>query len=258
MSTLPLSGKRVLVTRAVQQAGKLSEGLRAVGAEPVEVPVLEIQPPVSYGPLDQALCQLDRYDWLIVTSANTVRSLVERTAELGLRIEPPLALKVAAIGDATAAAVRKAGYSVTLVPESYVAESLLKGLTSLVSGRRVLLARAAIARDVIPDVLRLAGAEVDVVDAYQNVLPKDAPEKLRSALEAGIDVATFTSSSSATHLAEAAREAKIAFPFHGVAAISIGPVTSHTLRELRWKPAIEANPSDIPGLIAAVVSWFSR
>jgi uroporphyrinogen-III synthase/uroporphyrinogen III methyltransferase/synthase len=258
MSSLPLVGRRVLVTRAAHQAGKLSEGLRALGAEPVEIPVLEIRPPVSYGPLDKALCQLDSYDWLIVTSANTVRSLVERTAELGLRIEPPVALKVAAIGDATAAAVRRAGFPVTLVPESYVAESLLKDLTSLVSGRRVLLARASVARDVIPDVLREAGAEVDVVDAYRNVLPKDAPEKMRGALAAGIDAATFTSSSSATHLAEAAREAKIAFPFRGVAAISIGPVTSHTLQELRWKPAAEANPSDIPGLIAAVVNWFSR
>jgi uroporphyrinogen-III synthase/uroporphyrinogen III methyltransferase/synthase len=242
----------------MHQAGKLSEGLRALGAEPVEVPVLEIQPPVSYGPLDKALCQLDSYDWLIVTSANTVRSLVERTAELGLRIEPPVGLKIAAIGDATAAAVRKVGYQVTLVPESYVAESLLKGLTSLVSGHRVLLARAAVARDLIPDILRLAGAHVDVVDAYRNVMPKGAPEQLRVALAAGIDAVTFTSSSSATHLAEAAHAAKIGFPLPGVAAISIGPITSQTLRDLGWKPVAEANPSDVPGLISAVANWFSR
>ena len=116
-----------------------------------------------------------------------------------------------------------------------------------------MLARAAIARDVIPDALRQAGAEVDVVDAYRNVMPEDAPEQLRQALAAGIDAATFTSSSSVTHLAEAAQAAGIRFPFAGVPAVSIGPITSQTLRELGWEPAVEASPSDIPGLIDAVV-----
>lgn len=258
MSLMPLAGRRVLVTRAAHQAGRLSEGLRALGAEVLEVPVLEIRPPASFGPLDKALHQLDHYDWLILTSTNTVRAVGERAAELGLRLEAPATLKVAAIGDATAAVTRKAGLPVTLVPESYVAESLLKGLTRLVAGRRVLLARAVVARDLIPAMLRKAGAEVDVVDAYRNVLPEAAPEQLLGALSAKIDAVTFTSSSSATHLAAAAHEAKIGFPFRGVAAISIGPITSQTLRDLGWKPALEADPCDIPGLIAAVVNWFSR
>jgi len=250
---IPLSGRRVLVTRAAHQAGKLSDALRALGAEPVEVPVLEIRPPVCFEPLDQALRQFDAYDWLILTSANTVRALAERASELGTGLEPPSTMKVAAVGDATAAAARKAGFAVALVPESYVAESLLESLTGSVSGQRVLLARAAIARDVIPTVLRQAGAEVTVVDAYRNVMPASAPEQLRRALAAGIDAATFTSSSSASHLAEAARAAEIEFPFAGVAAVSIGPVTSQTLRELGWEPAIEASPSDLPGLVAAAV-----
>jgi uroporphyrinogen-III synthase len=118
---------------------------------------------------------------------------------------------------------------------------------------KVLLARATTARDVIPDALRSAGAEVDVVDAYWNILPEAAPEQLRQALATGIDAATFTSSSSATHLAEAARQAGLAWPLAAVPAVSIGPITSQTLRELGWPPAAEANPSDIPGLIAAVV-----
>jgi len=250
---IPLSGRRVLVTRAAHQAGKLSDALRALGAEPVEVPVLEFRPPVSFEPLDEALRQFDAYDWLILTSANTVRALAERASELGTGLEPPSTMKVAAVGDATAAAARKAGFAVALVPESYVAESLLESLTGSVSGQRVLLARAAIARDVIPTVLRQAGAEVTVVDAYRNVMPASAPEQLRRALAAGIDAVTFTSSSSASHLAEAARAAGIEFPFAGVAAVSIGPVTSQTLRELGWEPAIEASPSDIPGLVAAAV-----
>lgn len=258
MSSLPLAGRRVLVTRAAHQAGKLSEGLRALGAEPVEVAVLEIQPPESFDTLDAALQQLCRYDWLILTSANTVRALAERAAHLGAELGSNASQKVAAIGEATAAAARKAGLPVTLVPEAYVAESLLKDLSGIAAGQRFLLARAAVARDVIPDALRRSGAMVDVVDAYRNVLPFDAPVQLRSALAAGIDAATFTSSSSATHLAEAARAAGMGFPFAGVAAVSIGPITSQTLRELSWIPAAEALVSDIPGLIKAVERILQR
>jgi uroporphyrinogen-III synthase/uroporphyrinogen III methyltransferase/synthase len=143
------------------------------------------------------------------------------------------------------------GLKVDLVPESYVAESLVAALAPQIAGMRALLARAAIARDVIPDALRAAGAVVDVVDAYRNIMPAAAPELLRAALKKGIDAATFTSSSSVTHLADAARAAGVAFPFAGVSAISIGPVTSQTLRDFGWMPAAEADPSDIPGLVAA-------
>ena len=252
MSSLPLAGRRVLVTRALHQAGKLSEGLRALGAEPVEVPVLEIRPPVSFDPLDSAIQRLSGYDWLILTSANSVRALVERAAESGVGLVPPASLKVAAVGEATAVAARRAGFILTFVPESYVAESLVEGLLARAAGQRILLARAAVARDMIPDALRAAGAEVDVVDAYRNVLPEAAPEQLRKAVAEGLDAATFTSSSSATHLAEAARQAGVAWPFAAVPAVSIGPITSQTLRDLGWAPAAEAEPSDIPGLIAAV------
>jgi uroporphyrinogen-III synthase/uroporphyrinogen III methyltransferase/synthase len=248
-----LAGRRVLVTRAAHQAGKLSEGLRALGAEPVEVAVLEIRPPESLAALDAALRQLDSYDWLILTSANAVRALAERAAALEIALTQPVRLKVAAIGEATAAAARLIGLQVDFVPEAYVAESLVEGLLERAAGQRILLARAAVARDVIPDALRAAGADVDVVEAYRNVLPDAAPEQLRQALGKGIDAATFTSSSSATHLAEAARVAGVAWPLAGVPAISIGPITSQTLRELGWPPAAEASPSDIPGLIAAAV-----
>ncbi len=261
MSTPTLAGRRVLVTRAAHQAGKLSEGLRALGAEPVEVPVLEIRSPASFAPLDAALRQLESYDWLILTSANAVRALAERAAELRIALQQPARLKVAAVGEATSAAARKAGLHIAFVPESYVAESLVAGLLEGIqfqtAGLRILLARAAVARDVIPDALREAGAKVDVVDAYRNVLPESAPELLRRAVVDGIDAVTFTSSSSATHLAEAARQAGIVWPFAGVPAVSIGPITSQTLRDLGWEPAVEANPSDIPGLIAAVVRALS-
>jgi uroporphyrinogen-III synthase len=256
MTALPLAGRRVLVTRAAHQASKLSEGLRALGAEPVEVPVLEIQPPADLAPLDRALRALDSYDWLILTSANTVRVLVERAQTLGLPLHAGPRLQVAAVGEATAATARDAGLPVTLVPETYVAEALVDCLADQVTGKKILLARAAIARDVIPNALRAAGATVDVVDAYRNVMPAAAPELLRKALAEGIDSATFTSSSSVTHLADAARAAGIAFPFAGVRAVSIGRITSQTLRDLGWEPAAEADPSDIPGLVAAISRAF--
>lgn len=256
-TSLPLAGRRILVTRAAHQAGKLSDGLRALGAEPVEVPVLEIQPPDSFAALDGALTNLAGYDWLILTSANTIRALATRAATLGIWFAQPAGLKVAAIGQATADVARKEGFQVTIVPESYVAESLVEALGPQGTGQKILLARAAVARDIIPDALRKAGAQVDIVDAYRNLIPADAPTRLSFALKLGIDAATFTSSSSATRLAEAAKAAQIPWPFTGVPAISIGPITSATLRELAWVPAIEAAPSDIPGLIAAVAKFFS-
>jgi uroporphyrinogen-III synthase/uroporphyrinogen III methyltransferase/synthase len=302
-TVMPLAGRRILVTRAAHQAGKLSDALRALGAEPVEVPVFEIRPPANFAPLDRALLSLDSYDWLILTSANTVSLLAERSAALGLHLTASDRMKVAAVGEATAASARNAGLLVAVVPESYVGESLIEEILrsaqstpapapaeqekaatapSFVSGHeftraekadrrlgasapegsllglRFLIARAAIARDVIPDALRSAGAIVDVVDAYQNVMPETAPELLREALRKGIVAATFTSSSSVTHLAEAARAARIAFPFAGVAAISIGPITSATLRDHGWEPAAEANPHDVPGLVAAVANLPTR
>jgi uroporphyrinogen-III synthase/uroporphyrinogen III methyltransferase/synthase len=256
VSSLTLAGRRVLVTRAAHQAGKLSEGLRALGAEPVEVPVLEIRPPESFEALDAALLHFNQYDWLILTSANTVRVLVERAAGFGASIGSLSSIKIGAVGEGTARAARDAGFQITFVPESYVAESLVAGLAGQAAGQRILLARAAVARDVIPDALRAAGATVDVVDAYRNAMPETAPKLLRAAVAKGLDAATFTSSSSVTHLAEAAEAAGVQWPLAGVPAVSIGPITSGTLRELGWEPAIEANPSDIPGLLGAVSGLF--
>ena len=249
--------RRVLVTRAAHQAGKLSEALREAGFEPVEVPVLEIRPPLNYGPLDAALQKLNTYDWLIVTSANTVRAFQQRAVALGLALRELVTSdfpQVAAIGEATASAAINAGLFVALVPEKYVAESLVDSMGARVAGRTILLARAEVARDVIPDALRAAGATVHVVDAYRTVMPESAPDLLRGALEHGIDAATFTSSSSVTHLADAARAAGIQFPLAGVRAISIGPITSATLREYGWIPAAEAKISDIAELVAAIAS----
>ncbi len=258
MNGLPVGGRRILVTRATHQTGKLSEGLRALGAEPVEVPVLEIQPPAGYDAIDLALRRLDSYDWLILTSANTVQAFSERAAELGLALRPPASLKVAAIGEATADAARKQGLPVTLIPGAYVAEAMVEALAKQAVGQKFLLARAEVARDVILDALRGIGAKVDVVDAYRNVMPAAAPTLLRDAMHKGVYAATFTSSSSVTHLAEAAKSAGLAFPLPNVSAVSIGPITSQTLRESGWEPSAEANPHDVSGLIAAIADLLAR
>lgn len=255
---LPLAGRRVMITRAAHQAGKLSEGLRALGADPVEVPMLEIRPPESLAPLDAALRRINEYDWVILTSANTVRVLAVRAAEQGIDLAHRAVGKVAAIGRATADAARKAGFRVALVPETYVAESLVSGLMSEAGGhglakKRVLLARAVVARDVIPDALRKAGATVDIAEAYRSVPPENALQNLREALKTTIDAITFSSSSTVMHFAEVAFLLGIRLPLPGVAAVSIGPITSETLREHGWQPAAEAKPSDVTGLLEAVV-----
>jgi uroporphyrinogen-III synthase/uroporphyrinogen III methyltransferase/synthase len=208
---------------------------------------------VSFEQLDAAMLKLGNYDWLVLTSANTVRVLAERSSALSIELAQPGSLKVAAVGEATAEAARRVGFGVTFVPASYVAESLVEGLARHVARQRILLVRGAIARDVIPDRLRDAGAHVDVVDAYLNIMPEAAPGQLKRALTERLDAATFTSSSSVTHLAEAAHWAGIAWPFAGGPAVSIGAITSRTLRDLGWEPAAEADPSDIPRLIAATV-----
>jgi uroporphyrinogen-III synthase len=253
----PLAGRRVLVTRAAHQIGTLSEKLREAGMIPVEVPVLKILPPDSFDDLDAALGRLSKYDWLILTSANSVHAFSNRAKQLAVQLEQPESLKIAAIGEGTAKAATDAGLRVTLVPVSNVAESLISALEGQVSGARVLLARAAVARDVIPDGLRAAGAQVDVVEAYQNRIPAEATFQMRQALAEGLDVATFTSSSSVIHLKAATTAADLDWPLPGVAAISIGPITSNTLREQGWEPAAEAEVSDIPGLVKAVAEFFA-
>ncbi len=254
-----LAGKRILITRAVQQVGKLSGGLTALGAQAVEVPVLEVRAPDSYEPLDAALKKLKSFHWLILTSANTVQAVVARCVLLGVEFSEMELLKVAAVGSATAEAARKAGFRVTVMPEHYHSEGLVAALSDVglghtVEAKKVLLARAKVARDVIPDGLSAAGAVMTVVDAYQIALPEGSREKLEEALRVGVDAATFTSSSSVRNLAEVAREAGIEFPLKGVDGISIGPVTSATMREFGWEPAAEAAVSDLPSLIEAVVA----
>ncbi len=168
----PLSGTRILVGRARHQAGSLSASLRSLGASVIEIPFIEIRKPQSYAPLDQAIKNLKTYDWLILTSANGVEALWQRLRKLRIPRTKLKHLQIAAIGPATKKAIAKHGLKVKMMPEEYVAESVVKGLHDKVNGKRVLLVRAKVARDVIPDSLRAAGAHVDVIEAYETVVPE--------------------------------------------------------------------------------------
>jgi len=257
-----LSGCRVLVSRAKQQAGALSSALQNMGCEVIEIPFIEIRKPSSYKPLDTALQNLADYDWLILTSVNGVDAMFARMAKRKVNKTALAHLKIAAIGPATTSAIEKHGLAVTATPKEYVAESVVNMLQTLVNGKRVLLVRAKVARDVIPRELRKAGATVDVVEAYETVAPKASERRLRAVLKSKRKphAITFTSSSTVKNfvglmgLRSARAALKKTAPNHGVHSASIGPVTSATLREFGLPVDIEAKSFDIPGLVAAIVA----
>jgi uroporphyrinogen-III synthase len=268
-SNQPLSGIRVLVGRARHQAGALSVELRKRGADVIEIPFIEIRKPRSFKPLDAALRNLDAYDWLILTSVNGVEAMWERMKRIrkGQDFRRITGLSIAAIGPATKRAIEQRGTEVDVVPKEYVAESVVRSLKKKVNGKRVLLVRAKVARDVIPQELRKAGAQVDVVEAYETVVPQSSRRRLRAALEKRPpQVVTFTSSSTVRNFVEllssgATKKALLAEPgrgrprhtgLDGILMASIGPVTSATLREFGLPVDIAAKEFTIPGLVQAI------
>jgi uroporphyrinogen-III synthase len=275
----PLKGIRILVGRARHQAGTLSAELRKRGARVIEIPFIEIRQPRSFRPLDAALKRLDTYDWLILTSVNGVEAMWARIEELARSSrrnssrqsreghEFTRAAKgkaastaeghicVAAIGPATKKAIEQRGLRVDVMPKEYVAESVVRSLKRKVKGKRVLLVRAKVARDLIPRELRKAGAHVDVVEAYETVAPQGSRRSLRAALRnprQRPDVVTFTSSSTVRNFVKLLG-IRSAQKLDGVQMASIGPVTSATLRELGLRADIAAREFTIPGLITAIV-----
>ena len=260
-NTKPLSGLRILVGRAHHQAGALSSGLRKLGASVIEIPFIEIRKPRSYKPLDTALKNLREFDWLILTSVNGVDAVWERLTRLRFTQKNLQHLKIAAIGPATKEAIETRGIHVDVVPEKYVAESVVASLRNRVNGKRILLARAKVARDVIPRELRKLRAEVNVVEAYETVIPQESRTRLRAALKdlkKRPDVIAFTSSSTVRNfcalIARRGRgRARHTGRLDGIRFASIGPVTSSTLRELGSSVDIEAKEYTIPGLIEAIV-----
>jgi len=251
----PLAGERVLITRAKDQAGSLANELEALGAMVIEIPVIEIRPPASFVALDATLNNIENYDWLILTSVNGVAALFSRLETLGFGPEKLLHLNIAAIGPATEEAIEVHGLPVDVVPEKYVAESVVEALHDQVRGKRVLLVRAKVARDVIPEELRKAGARVHVVEAYETVVPEESRARLKKALADPRErptIITFTSSSTARNFVALLDAQDAAQALRGITLASIGPVTSATLREVGLTANVEAAEYTIQGLVKSL------
>jgi uroporphyrinogen-III synthase len=250
----PLSGWRILTTRASKQSGGLAEPLREMGAEVVEIPTIEIKLPSSYKSLDAALKNISKYDCLILTSVNGVEALFARLKRLRIPTAKLGHLQVAAIGPATQREIEKHGLNVAVTPDRYVAEAVVEALRGKTKGKRVLLVRAKVARDVLPTELRKSGARVDVAEAYETHVPKGAKAKLNRLFSNDTsrpDIVTFTSSSTATNFLALLEKDH----WHGLREIwlaSIGPVTSDTLRQAGFKPNIEALEYTMEGLALAI------
>jgi uroporphyrinogen III methyltransferase / synthase len=244
---LTLAGSSVVVTRAVHQAEELAEPLRALGAEVILLPVIEIAPPADSAPLEEAAARARDYDWIIFTSANAV-------AAFAAELQEPLysrRTRVATVGAATHDVAEQYGFEVSLTPEKFVAESLIAAFgNENLEGRRILIPSAAVTRDVVPRELRKRGAQVDVVEAYRNVIPATAPARAKLVFTEPFPTwVTFASSSAVDHLLEITgvdilRQVKIA---------SIGPVTSETIRKHSLTVATEAREHSTTGLVEAML-----
>ncbi len=250
----PLFGRRVVVTRARAQAGELSRELEALGAEVFEFPTIEIKPPEDFGPLDGAIRSLDSFDWIVFTSVNGVEAFVARLKHHGLDLRAvPRGAKVAAIGPATAKKIQEAGLRVDITPEEYTAEALVGALMSdSLEGKKVLIPRAKVAREILPEKLREAGAEAVVPPAYESVPSLEGKERLKELLESGqIDCVTFTASSTVENFVRAfGGEAGWLLSKSKVACI--GPITADTARGHGLRVDAEATEYTIPGLVSAV------
>jgi uroporphyrinogen III methyltransferase/synthase len=245
----PLHGRRVVVTRARAQASGLAAALRGLGAEVVELPAIRIEPRLAGAEVRDAAAGIGDYSLVCLTSPNGVRLLFEALAEAGLDARALAGAAVAAIGPGTARALAEHGIAADVVPERFVAEALVEALAGIeVEGRRVLVARAAEARDVLPDALRKRGAEVDVVALYETVREEPDPDAVEAAQ--GADYVTFTSSSTVANLTEALGDR---FPA-GARVVSIGPVTSEAARAAGLRVDVEAERHDVDGLLAALLA----
>lgn len=256
---LPLFGRRIVITRSREQAGALRDQLEELGAQVIELPTIEIRPPASWEPFDSAIRRLDEFQYLLVTSANGVRNFLARLRACSRDLRDLRGLTIGAIGPATAAEFARTGINVDFMPKDYRAEGLLDAMKDFgLNGKAVLIPRAKVARDLVPKALAERGARVEVVEAYETVVPQIPPEELHRLLTPPPDAITFTSSSTASNFAKLLGGRSPAEVLAGTAIASIGPVTSGTLRKLGLTVTIEAQESTIPGLIEGLQRQFAR
>jgi uroporphyrinogen III methyltransferase/synthase len=253
----PLSGKTILVTRAREQASALTNALEELGAECIEAPAIKIMPPESYDAMDAAIASLKDYDWLIFTSVNGVEFFFARLHQAGLDARALGRSKVAAVGSATAERLWQKGILADLMPTEFQAEGILADLSGrIATGMRVLMPRAAVARDLLPQKLREMGVSVDTPTAYRTVTGDSDGLELAAMLAAGeIDLITFTSSSTVTNLLNLlGKEGQALIGRVNVACI--GPVTAGTCLEKGIRPDVIAEKSTIAGLVDAIENFY--
>jgi len=258
--TLPLFGKKIIVTRSREQASDLSERLRKLGALPIEFPTIEILPPESFDDLDHCADRLREYDWIIFTSANGVRFFLARLMELGRDIRDLKGPRIAAIGPKTAEELESLKVKVSFVPREYRAEAIYEGLRKeTLPGKKILIPRAKMARDVLPAELRKAGARVEVIEVYRTVRPQSDVDRVRKLLEQGqVAAVTFTSSSTVANFVELLGKDDAPRIMKGIVAASIGPVTAETAQALGIESSVIPEEYTIPALVESLAGYFQR
>jgi uroporphyrinogen III methyltransferase / synthase len=256
----PLFGRRIVVTRAREQASEFKTILAELGAYCIEFPTIQIEPPPSWEPLDAAVSRLPTYDWVIFTSVNGVKFFMERLRLAGRDVRQLHGTRLAAIGPKTAEALEQYALRPDLVPGEYRAEAILEGLSGEeLKGKRFLLPRAMVARDVVPETLRQWGAHVDVVPAYQTVLPRERSAEMAERLLSGeIDCLTFTSSSTVSNFFSLFEKGSILPLLKDVYIACIGPITAKTAEEHGLKVDIMPGEYTIAGLVQAIRAHFEN
>ncbi len=259
--TRPLFGKRVLVTRAKSQASELSDRIRAQGGDPIECPTIAIGPPDDWGDVDEAIAQLATYQWVVFTSVNGVKAFMQRLGSHGRDVRALAGLRVCCIGPRTADEVSAFGISADLMATTYQAEGLVEVMEQAgVAGQRVLIARAAEAREVLPDALRRLGAYVRIAKVYKAVAPMTERERVRQMFgDQLIDVVTFASSSTVRNflqLFDGTDDLKK--NLNGTIIASIGPITAQTIRDVGLDVHVMAAQNTIPALVQSLVDYVKH
>lgn len=255
----PLFGKRILVTRTREQAGRFAELLEGQGAEVVEIPLIEIAPPTSWKPVDQAIERLETYKWIIFTSTNGVEEFFRRLQALRLDARRLGAARVCAIGSATAGSLERYNIIPDVVPAEFRAEGVIEALKPYdVQGAKILLPRAEVARDLLPVELEQRGATVDVVPVYRTVKSPTAGDILKPLLQdRKIDLVTFTSSSTVTNFVEALAQEDLKAICEGVRVACIGPITKETAERVGLTVDIMPQQYTIPTFASAIAEYFA-
>jgi uroporphyrinogen III methyltransferase/synthase len=258
----PLFGKRIVVTRAREQASDFVNLLSELGAECVEFPTIEVIPPPSWKELDRAIQNLETYQWLVFTSVNGVKYFFDRLEHAGRDARTLKGIKLAAIGPKTADAIRSKGVIPDLLPQEYRAEAVVEAFGKQgVKGLRVLLPRAADAREVLPQELEMMGATVEVVEAYRTVMPQGRKDEIRAMLQKGdIHMVTFTSSSTVSNFMDMFQEEKdqLLKWMNTVTVACIGPVTAKTAEERGLSVQVTPKDYTIEALTQAIVDYFMQ